>query len=304
MVNLSICIPSFNRYEALNEQLEYLLKSSLNVSKISEIIFIDDGYDLNISQSITDKYQEFSKFKYHKNLNSGSFGHVYSECFKAASSDYVLITNDDDILFINGIKESFEFISENPLCDLIIPVWLSNVDRVIRGNKKLSRCIKPDEILKFTAHAPGLIYKVSIAKNFISMLDRRLSINCSFSQMYPQVFISSLLLNNSSLICLSPTIIGKDGHGYPTEIGLKDSGSYFSLKSRVLQYYALLEIQDSKIFKKVIIESLCINFLSRIGLLQKRRILLRIFRFITQRLLLEIFVKYKSYFGKLIKRKR
>jgi hypothetical protein len=300
---LSICIPSFCRTDALEESLGSLLRACENINEIEEIIFVDDGYDQNFSSYIIDKYKIFKKFRYHKNPVSGSFGAVYVECLSVAASEYILVTNDDDILFPEGIMACLTNFQNLSQTGLIVPVWLSSVNRVIRGHRGKGNKIYANNILKYTAHAPGLIFKKSVVDENIVAIRERLSANCTFTMMYPQVLLSGLVLDKGFSIFSLGITIGKDGHSLPTQIVLSNGDTYYSLKARVLQYYSLLDIETQKLLSQDVQSALCWNFLARIILNQKRKILLSIMSFLIRRSFISLYRNLKFSIYKKINKK-
>ena len=84
--------------------------------------------------------------------------------------------------------------------------------------------------------------------------------------MYPQVLISALLYNDGGRILSTPIQIGKDGAVLPTEIKTVTGDSYYTLRARMHQYLALMDLNDGKVIRSPIIQHLRINFLARIML--------------------------------------
>ena len=301
--SLSICIPSFCRTDALEESLGSLLRACEHVNEIAEIIFVDDGYDQRFCSYIVEKYKIFPKFRYHKNPISGSFGAVYAECLSVAASEYILVTNDDDILFPEGITTCLSNFQKFSETGVIVPVWLSSVNRVIRGHRGKDKKIYANDILKYTAHAPGLIYKKSLVDENIVVIRERLAVNCTFTMMYPQVLLSGLVLDKGHRIFSLGITIGKDGHSLPTKIVLSTGDPYYSLKARVLQYYSLLDIETHKLLSQDVQSALCSNFLARIILNQERKVLLSIMSFLARRRFISFYRNLKySINKKLIKK--
>ena len=298
---LTICIPSFNRFSALDELLESLVDSCKNIEEIAEILFVDDGYDTKSIAYIIEKYKNAPKFKYHKNPIGGSFGAVYSECLKVDSSDFILVMNDDDILFPKGIIDSLGLLQTLPSVDIASPIWLSQSSRIIRGSRFRNKCLGYKQVLKYTAHAPGIIFRKSAVQDKIPILRKRLSESCTFSMMYPQVLLSALMIDDGAEIYSLSVEIGKDGHAFPTEIKSISTGVYFSLRSRVLQYSSLLEMKDQNVLSNKIQEVLCWNFLARIAFFQNRNTLRSIILFIIKRHLIGSYRNKKFKIHQLIK---
>lgn len=283
MVNkISICIPSFNRKQHLLNTLKAIIVESHNIDFIDEIILIDDGYSSTDRDEIISEMQSYQKFRYHKSGGFGSFGNVYLECMQAAKTNYVLITYDDDVLFTQNLEKSLVALYDEDW-SVVVPVWLSQKNRLLRGSKRKTHIIKPLKLLRYMAHAPGIIYNKDSFQNELKILADRLSKDCLLSKMYPQVLLAALLLDGRKRIISSPITIGKDGIGLPTEIRTPDGDTYFSLRARLNQYLNLIEIDDAKILHRDTIQNLRSEFFARILLEQSYNITVAAFLFFFKR---------------------
>ena len=272
MINkISICIPSFNRKQHLLNTLKAIIGESHDMDFIDEIILIDDGYSSTDRDEIISEMQSHQKFRYYKSESSGSFGNVYLECMKAAKTNYVLITYDDDVLFTQNLEKSLVARYDNDW-SVVVSVWLSQKNKILRGSKQETHIIKPLKLLRYMAHAPGIIYNKDNCQKELTVLADRLSKDCLLSKMYPQVLLAALLIDGGKTIISSPNIIGKDGLGLPTEIKTPDGDDYFSLRARLNQYLGLIEIDDAKILNKDTIQNLRSEFFARILIEQSHNI--------------------------------
>lgn len=264
---LTICIPSFNRKDYLKRTLLGILREVQDEPCVQEVIFVDDGYESTARDEILSCVKECAKFRYYATKTTGSFGQVFAECIKSSETDYVLITYDDDILFTKNLREVHAVCNQNNDCAIFVPAWLSTSNRYLRGSSKKLHKISGRNILRNLAHAPGICYKKSaLEKNFMTVLKRRLELKCAFSEMYPQVLISALLHNDGGKILSTPIHIGKDGAVLPTEIKTITGDSYYTLRARLHQYLALMDLNDGKVIRGPIIQHLRVNFLARIML--------------------------------------
>ena len=264
---LTICIPSFNRKEYLMRTLLNILSEVEDEPCVQAVIFVDDGYGSAVRDEILSRVKEHSKFRYYRTTATGSFGHVFLECIKSSETDHVLITYDDDILFTKNLRELHTVCKQNSDCAIIVPAWLSTSNRYLRGSSKNIHRIHGRNILRHLAHAPGICYKKSVLeKNFMTILKRRLELRCAFSEMYPQVLISALLYNDGGKILSTPIQIGKDGAVLPTEIKTITGDAYYTLRARLHQYLALMDLNDGKVIGSPTIQHLRVNFLARIML--------------------------------------
>lgn len=281
---VSICIPSFNRKQHLLNTLKAIIVESHDIDFIDEIILIDDGYSSTDRDEIISEMQSYQKFRYHKSGSSGSFGDVYLECMKAAKTNYVLITYDDDVLFTQNLEKSLVARYDNDW-SVVVPVWLSQKNRLLRGSKRKTHIIKPLKLLRYMAHAPGIIYNKDSCQNELKVLANRLSKDCLLSKMYPQVLLAALLIDGGKTIISSPNIIGKDGLGLPTEIKTPDGDDYFSLRARLNQYLSLIEIDDAQILNNDTIQNLRSEYFARILIEQSHNITVTAFLFYCKRTL-------------------
>lgn len=287
---LTICIPSFNRKDHLKRTLRDMLSEVEHVSCVEEVIFVDDGYDSDSRDNILACFEEYDKFRYQRTKTSGSFGHVFLECIRASKTNHVLITYDDDILFTKNLQKLHTICKRNNDHSIFVPVWLSTSNKSLRGSPKKTHSIHERDILRFMAHAPGICYKKSaINDNLTEALMQRLEFRCAFSEMYPQVVLASLLADRRGKILATPIPIGKDGAALPTEIKTINGDSYFTLRARLHQYLALLDMDDSKVLGNPIITHLRTNFLARILLQHTDLIIMRTVRFYVGRRILTSF---------------
>lgn len=108
---LSLCIPTYNREQFLEECLE----SVVHQDGFDEIeIVISDNASTDNTQKLILKYQEqYKNIKYHKNAeNIGAIKNIFN-LPSLASWEYVWFLSDDDMLNDIGIMEILHVIKEN-----------------------------------------------------------------------------------------------------------------------------------------------------------------------------------------------
>lgn len=298
---ITICIPSFNRKEHVKGTLLDILSGVEADPSVKEVIFVDDGYESRDLDEILSCVKEHSKFRYYRTGTTGSFGHVFLECINSSETDYVLITYDDDILFTKNLQELNAVCNQNSDYAIFVPVWLSTSNRYLRGSSKKIHKVSGRKILRYLAHAPGICYKKpALEKNFTTILRQRLKSKCAFAEMYPQVLIAALLDDGGGKILSTPIQIGKDGAVLPTEIKTTTGESYYTLRARLHQYLALMDLNDKKIIRSPIIKHLRINFLARIMLEHTDLIVLSAFTFYVRRHIITSFRILKHRLKRLI----
>ena len=300
--SISICIPSFNRKEHLIETLHRILSKVESNTPIEEVIFIDDGYDISDRNDIVAQMQHYTKFEYYKAKDTNSFGSVFLECFKAAKTDYVLITYDDDLFFTERIVDLQNFISDTQNWSLAVPAWKSGSNKLLRGSMKNRHVIETKKMLRYLAHAPGILYNLGSFSDELDTLRTQLAKNCVFSQMYPQVLLGALLLDGKKILVSLPIEIGQDGSELTTEIKTLDGEAYFSLRARLHQYMSLIDINDHGTLTTSTLDQLRVEFLARILLEHNRSISAHAVAFYMRRRLLISYRSLKHKIKKIISR--
>lgn len=114
MKTLSLCIPTFNRSDFLNDLLNSLI---FNKSKDFEIIIVDNNSTDNTFE-IVNNFK--TKLSIHYFLNKKNNGANYSvkKIFKNANGKYIWIVGDDEILYKNSIDFILEMLKQQ-LPDLV-----------------------------------------------------------------------------------------------------------------------------------------------------------------------------------------
>jgi glycosyltransferase involved in cell wall biosynthesis len=112
VTRLSIAVPTYNRAEKLNKQLQCLLSQirSLENPDFVELIVLDNCSTDSTQDTVLDlKHQNPLKYtKHHKNL--GLVGN-YLEALKASTGEYIWVVGDDDPLAKDAVSVVLENIS-------------------------------------------------------------------------------------------------------------------------------------------------------------------------------------------------
>lgn len=108
---LSICIPTFNRYEYLISQLNTVASLVRKTSAFDlEIIVVDNCSDDVSYRNLNDFIQELSiKCRVYKNSQNIGLSKNLIKCMEYASGDFVWILSDDDIVLV----ESLDFLIDS-----------------------------------------------------------------------------------------------------------------------------------------------------------------------------------------------
>lgn len=242
---LSICIPTYNRAEAVYELVKQIIDFQLK--DLVDLIVIDDASN----DKSYDKLLEFSDgqdvriFKNEQNLSqSGTF----LRCFKECRTEYLLVMFDDEFLFKEGVLELLPLLDQLD-ADFISTQWdrFGSIDRPCRSTKEISIL----DLDKYCSHAPGLVYRKSIYEQVEPYLTKRLDENCLTTFFYPQYTLLLIAKLCKLKIYATPILAGglrKDWY----RSGLVDperGESYQSLTNIVYRY-----ISREKIYKDMLLE--------------------------------------------------
>ncbi len=115
-INISICIPTYNKYETI----EYTILSVLKQSYTNwELIVIDDSNN-DYTKKIVSKYSLIdSKIRYIKNSQRLGLVKNWNACIKHAKYEYVYILHHDDFLLPAILSDYNTFIEKYPDCGII-----------------------------------------------------------------------------------------------------------------------------------------------------------------------------------------
>lgn len=120
-VSLSICIPTYNRFQELDETLYHVTIYSKKYEFIKEILVLDNNENDKAKNCVQKYLGKFEKLNYIKNaFNIG--GHEnFKKCIETAKSDFVWILTDDDILYENSLEIIRKNLEKN--IDCLIVNW-------------------------------------------------------------------------------------------------------------------------------------------------------------------------------------
>ena len=110
-MELSICIPTYNRPEFLYKCLESIKFSSSKSDIKLEVCIADNNSRENILD-IINKFKHHLKIKFYKQEENLGFALNYIHCLKMASGEFIWTLGDDDIILPNSL-ETIKKILEN-----------------------------------------------------------------------------------------------------------------------------------------------------------------------------------------------
>jgi glycosyltransferase involved in cell wall biosynthesis len=122
-VDLSFCIPTYNRARYLDCLLEVFLKTSEKLSFEYEII-ISNNASTDDTDAIIQKYINYLPIKYFKQkFNIGAEKNLKFAA-KHASGELLMYLADDDLFELNGLNSSVNKMLNNPDAAIIYAPWI------------------------------------------------------------------------------------------------------------------------------------------------------------------------------------
>ena len=111
---LTLGIPTYNRAKYLNELLESIFLEINSIELPIEII-ISDNCSIDSTSIIVSNWENKLPIKYSRNNENLGMDANIDVIFRKASSEYVLLVSDDDLLIKGTLKYYFDLINnENP----------------------------------------------------------------------------------------------------------------------------------------------------------------------------------------------
>lgn len=172
IMEISAIIPTFNRAEILETNLNHLLK----FKEIKEVLVIDDGSTDN-TQKIVKKFSSRIPIKYIKNKKNLGSAKCWNIGIKKASREFTILLNDDTYI----IQENFfDFIKEDAAkADIIGPrvqntLYEKKINLIYKIKKSLFGVLFGDPHLpwskkpSFARFVSGIMFsKTEIMKNLL-----------------------------------------------------------------------------------------------------------------------------------------
>lgn len=118
-MKLSICIPTYNRPELLDNCLNSIYISKKNQSKFKFEVCISDNSINSTSKNISKKYSSKFNINYKKNKNNIGYIKNYLKVLKMAKGEFAWVIGDDEILKPNCLKILSNHFNQNKNIDFI-----------------------------------------------------------------------------------------------------------------------------------------------------------------------------------------
>jgi glycosyltransferase involved in cell wall biosynthesis len=225
---LTICIPTYNRREAILDNIKFILN---NLSFFNNISFLvidnasEDGtYDALLKLDLPES------FRIEKNLSNIGFFGSFIKSFSISKSEYILFLSDEDHLIIREVQSYVMFL-KNERPSFVSPQFFKN-NTLYRGKKTRSQ-IAP----KYWKHAGFYISGLTFSrKESLDILQRIESFILEKDQYYGHCLLIAEFIVKRSAYWWDRAVAVKV-YKLPSSFALEQSDSQFNyLPSRWRQH--------------------------------------------------------------------
>lgn len=116
MKKLSICIPTYNRSNHLNNCL-YSIVQCVNVELSTVQICVSDNNSTDNTLEIVESFSQYLDIKYHKNESNLGIPRNFLNVVSMAEAEFIWLVGDDDILLPDAISRLIRLIEYHPSVD-------------------------------------------------------------------------------------------------------------------------------------------------------------------------------------------
>jgi Glycosyl transferase family 2 len=221
---LTVGIPTYQRRRHVLE-----LTSSLASVGILTLV-VDDGSDDGTAEALA----EIPHVTLVRNRENLGYARSLLRLFEEATSPYLLLMSDDDILLTENVDRLEHYLLESEPTFVSTQFYKSGV--LFRGRDDAAE-MRPEEYKRASGHAPGLVFRTNKVEPLIGAMSERLDSGCVATHVYPQVIVASFLLAAGEPCAWWDRPIAADGAMLPS--GIRDGAdSYTALASRWRQEQA------------------------------------------------------------------
>jgi len=133
LIDISICIPTYNRSMLLKNCLLHLHTfTSINF----EIIIGDNASTDDTPQMVDDISDKFTHFAYHRHTHNIGFARNMDAILRMARGEYIYILSDDDLIFENALTLMKGLLDANPTAVCISGQYQGTTQTEIGANNE------------------------------------------------------------------------------------------------------------------------------------------------------------------------
>ena len=234
--SMTIGVPTYNRGSVV-EGLTITASRFAAESRL-RVLVLNDGSKDDTDTRLGALQVKGYPFNFESNRKNLGYARTFLRLFELCDTEYLMVMADDDHLIERGVSESLEVLAREPY-SFVCTQWLQ-AGRVYRGREHFMQ-MTPSDVL-CSRHAPGLIYRVQDTTEARNFLKERLSLRCSYAEMYPQVLVVLHMLLNRKVCCYLPIATAREGFSMESGINDAHGDTYYSLRSRLRQAASFDEI--------------------------------------------------------------
>jgi hypothetical protein len=150
------------------------------------------------------------------------------------------VTADDDYPDCDEIHRTAEMLDGHAVT-FASTLFRDRTGAIYRGRQSTA-AISLGEVRWASGHAPGLVYRVDIARRLLPFLTRRLEQDCYAAKIYPQTVLAYLICFSSSDCRWLPTAPFREGAERPSQLRDGDGTRYNSVAGRLREQLAFSEM--------------------------------------------------------------
>ena len=168
---LSICIPTFNRAEKLENCLNSILISQQYCEENDFEVCISDNYSDDNTKNIVEIYQSKLNINYFKNSENLGFARNAIKVVSLANGKYSWMIGDDDLILPETLKILFQILKSNQNIEIFF------LNSYYLNSNKIEEAEKPFDTQKLQLKGLDSLSKVKGDKivNFWNLIDPKIS---------------------------------------------------------------------------------------------------------------------------------
>jgi len=231
---ITIGIPTYRRPNSLTKILSQISSESVFYEN-AMIVIVNDSGSKEFENEYIKAINTFGNIhiEYIRNKINLGLPRSFLILLENTKTKYLFYMSDDDILISQNLPGIINFILEKKPY-IVSPQWIFKNGRFGRGINK-TRKIKPEEFRLCCGHAPGVIFNVEIAKEFVPIIEKRINTRCTATYTYPLVAFSiPIFLKYDNCWWYGKPLV-MEGDNSPSQIRDPKGYPYYSINSRIQQ---------------------------------------------------------------------
>lgn len=231
---LTIGIGTRNRARSIGKVLDSLLESE---GPRVRVLVIDDASD-DATPDVLDRRARARPevLTVIRHPVRGGFGGSLATLLEQAEGTWLLLTSDDDILLKDNLPGLLaELVLQRP--GVLVPGFIDG-DRGDIRSKPTGTRIHPGKVWGTLGHAPGIVFDLEDARRHVPDLRTLLESEDPFATVYPQVVIGVNIACSGRPITHWSAPIAATGEDNPSGIRDPRDEVYWSMSSRMRQFFA------------------------------------------------------------------